>query len=386
MTCVDGQVKFTGSLSFLFGVYVEVAAWSQEECKMDVILKDTGQSSILAYHAAADMHRLWEKEDFLMHNKENVSCLLYMTDKLSFDGILTPLPNIDKILIVQYEPKYQEKYAPHQGSSVSIQNLCGFCNLPYEITFRSFYPVSKKSKRTMAAILEESRPFMHFNLNRSDDDEEEPIIHGIKPEDNVGRCESLVMLSGTFKLCSNRTRIDFRGVRSVSLLRDDFKTISGIPLEQVPMYVYMVVLKGNMGKSLFLGQSGASLFEKHGVVDMTHGGPDDCYLANRIGCWCKRSIHIEDVCEVLRIECIDWKIFQCMNPAVDISEMTKNADSVNINISRRGGAIIRLTFPKLTPWNSLCEHQVVSDCNKLLNVLHDLSYGKLQGSDVSLVT
>jgi len=375
VTYLDNRTDFCGYLSFLFGVPIKVAGWNVEECRIDVLVKNGDQIT------SGGVQALWAEESFLEHNKENVYCLLYLTDyfcRTEEDGY----PNIEKISISQFEPKYQERIAPHKGTSVSIQNLCGFCNLPYEISFRSFYPVSKKSKRTLEIIIEAQRQSFYANpMGLCDEDMTEDI--GISPENHPGRCESLVMLSGTFKLCSNCTRIDFRGVRSVSLIREDWETISGIPIDSVSMYVYMVVLKGNLGKSLFFRQMDISCFSsyqspnsKHHIVDLTHGGPNKCFLTNGIWEWCQSSIHLEDVCEVLCIDSINWDVFLAKYPSVPISDMTRNAESMNINISRRGGTIIRLTFPQKTMWNALHEHEVVSDCNKILNVLYDVAHGR----------
>lgn len=355
------ESDFRGNLDFLYGVPVEVKAWNQEICRLDFVLsgdfaeKEKGKEGMV-------IHEIWNNEHFLLENKDAIRCFLYMSDQLVYSPLhenhksqtkKTDVCNISKICLMQHEPKMHERLAPHYPSPVSIQNLCGFCVLPYEITFKSFYPVSKKNKR---------------QLCEAEEDEEEAKL-------SIGKCESLCTISGTFKLCASRVRIDFRGVRSLSLMEDDWEMISAVALENVDVFVYMIVLRGNIGKALFFGQETLFTEKEQGCYLHDYKGVG-CFLGNGICRWCTCVVHADDVCEVLNVSKVNWEMFSTLYPEVHISDITKSAETLSMNISRKGGTIIRVTFSCGTRWNILCENQVVCDCNRLLNIFHTVALGK----------
>jgi hypothetical protein len=234
---------------------------------------------------------------------------LWMTDK-------TP-DNILSINIEIFPPA--NLILPHPKKNVCIQNACGSCTTPYQLNLSCFKYLSKKKKKFSA-------------------------------------CESLSTVTATFVLCSNRCRVDFRGVRSIEAMSRDWKLVSGLDISEVSTSIYLLVMKGCIGRSLMLTS-------------------ETCFLANATATWCTSSLHFDDLCDILELRDINWdKIFA--GPFDSASDATKRAKT-QVNISRRGGAVIRMVFPKDTPWDISNEQNVLSDCDRLFDLLNDILAGKV---------
>jgi len=234
---------------------------------------------------------------------------LWMTDK-----------NPDDILSINIEifPP-ANLILPHPKKNFRIQNACGSCTTPYQLNLSCFKHLSKKKKKFSA-------------------------------------CESLSTVTATFVLCLNRCRVDFRGVRSIEAMSHDWKLVSGLDISEVSTSIYLLVMKGCIGRSLMLTS-------------------ETCFLANATASWCTPSLHFDDLCDILELGDIDWdKIFA--RPLNSASDATKKAKT-QVIISRRGGVVIRMVFPKDTPWDISSERDVLSDCDRLLDLLDEILAGKV---------
>jgi hypothetical protein len=222
------------------------------------------------------------------------------------------------------EPKSHELIAPNHATCVEAQNICGYCILPYEITWSCFEKVLKR-KRSM----------------------------------RYSNCEAISTTSGSYVLTNLKFKIDFRGVRATQLLEKDIKLLTNIEFDEVQSFVYMMVLKANIGKGMFLKSNS-----------------EITYLSRRISDWCTCELKFEDVCDVMEISCIDWLKLKTRYPSIQISDKVQRTKSFYIFISRKGGAILRLTFHKKNLWNLVSEQEVLCDCNKLVHLLKNILNGK----------
>lgn len=231
-----------------------------------------------------------------------------------------------QIKVSFYPPHMQPMFIPHEQTSVRVQNMCGSCVTPYQLNLSCFQHISKTKvlKRSFSA------------------------------------CESLSTVTGNFVLCSNRSKVDFRGVRSVASMASDWKIISGLRIEDVSTTIYMIVLKGCLGKALFFDTSCC------------------CYLANQTAEWCTGILHFGDVCDVIELRDIRWNKMPSKTSQV-ISQSTLQAKS-SIHISRRGGTVIRFVFSPPITWSDGLEKEVISDCDLLTSTLGDILKGKTKKS------
>lgn len=263
--------------------------------------------------------RLMQSED------GDYSIQLHLSDDLHKD--------IECIKVAFLEKEREKNVCPLYPKSAEIQNLCGSCELQsQEIHFGSFEKISKKKKNVAAR----------------------------SPEDVIqsGVSESLFSMSGTFVLCISNQKVDFRGVRSIRDVEENWPFISSMSLDSVVLRVYMIVLKGQIGKGI--------MFE------------DGCsYIINRVSWWCKCSLSYNDVCYSLTLSDIEWKKLFNSVFLLPPTSTALESKSVNLDISRRGGVVIRFIFEAGTVWNYKKENEVVYDSNRLLNVLHHMLCGKL---------
>lgn len=233
-------------------------------------------------------------------------------------------------ITVSFHPLQMEPmFTPHVKTPVRVQNMCGSCVTPYQLNLACFQHISKTKilKRSFSA------------------------------------CESLSTVTGNFVLCSNRSRVDFRGVRSITSMTPDWKLISGLNIENVSTTIYMIVLKGCIGKALFFDSSCC------------------CYLANQTAGWCKGILHFGDVCDVIELRDIKWNLIPHIGDyGFKIASKTTLLAKTSIHVSRRGGAVIRLVFSPPMPWNVSLEEDVIRDCNMLMNIIGEILKGKIPTS------
>jgi len=144
----------------------------------------------------------------------------------------------------------------------------------------------------------------------------------------------------------------------------DWKLVTGLDIVDVSTTLYLLVLKGCVGKAV-------------AFHDRTHG----CYLIQQTARWCTGLLHFGDICDVIELDNIQWEKMPCIAPQT-ICATTLKA-KINVHISRKGGTVIRLVFSPPTPWDIAIEQDVISDCNFLLNTLGHILNGKTPAKTMS---
>jgi hypothetical protein len=257
----------------------------------------------------------------------------------------TNIENIEYIRINMHINENEKVLCPLAPKNVDIQNLCGSCALKEsEISFECFKKVSrikhKRVQKTSGVLCTENdtrKEMCSFNVR--------------------GISESVLSTSGTFVLCLNNQKVDFRGVRTILDVENDWFYVSGIPISEVYIHVYMIVLKGQIGKALYFD--------------------DGCrYLIDCIQEWCTCNLSFDDVCYSLMLSNIQWeKVFGSIF-ILPITKTVRESKNVNLDISRRGGVVIRFIFDNDTLWDYRKECDVVFDANRILNVIYHYLDGK----------
>ncbi len=193
-------------------------------------------------------------------------------------------------------------------------------------------------------------------------------------------CDIVSTLGGTLSLCPERFQIDFRGTRSMRMLAADWASITHTPLQETNVSAYMVVLKGRLGAAVML--NGATEPQPIMLVPMVGDAAADssreCYIANRMRLWCTEIRRHTDVCETVELRGIRWDALFAHTRTIAAPLL---AGLSSAYISRRGGVMMRLIFPRRTPWSIDLEDAVVADCNALLQILR----AALGGSPISLL-
>lgn len=259
-------------------------------------------------------------EDLMKHANCTVTTFVYLTD------CIREKREIEKITMNIASPEFHEKNAPHYKVFASIQNLCGSLMLPSEIGITGF----KQRKRRGASMAKTSKS---------------------------GGCEVLSMTSGTFVLSTNRFKLDFRGCKSIYNMKSDIKCLTGFEMSEVVSSVYMVVLKGCIGKLLDFRCC-------------------NNYLSRRIAEWCTCTFRNDDVCDILEISNIQWnKLENNYVLRLRMGCELKMTHKFHMYISRKGSIIVRLIFANDFQWSVVVEERVVFDCNQILELFHFILSG-----------
>ena len=181
--------------------------------------------------------------------------------------------------------------------------------------------------------------------------------------------ELIATLSGTFAPCANGMQVDFRGVRSVAAMLEDWRLL--IP-EQAPARVqlYMMVLKANLGVPVVILDQGTALPPGLGPRSLAIAQEGVraglCFLATRMRPWCDECGYRSDVCMAVQLIGVRWR---ALFPEAELSRALCDVRTTSVDVSRRGSVMMRLVFPKHTAWGVEEEARVVRDCNRLLRVL-----------------
>ena len=192
----------------------------------------------------------------------------------------------------------------------------------------------------------------------------------------------ITMLSGTLVPCLNRCQVDFRGVRSLAALREDWGLLTQTPATTTTTKItaYMMMLTACTGAHALVVDYGmrppptttAGMSEASARV--AADGHGKCYLAERMAPWYTQFAQHVDVCQAVELRDLKWPALLRETPIHDDDPEMPIAPPLlvarsNAHISRRGGVMLRLVFPKDTPWDERVEHAVLRDCNRALLVL-----------------
>ena len=252
-----------------------------------------------------------------------------------------------EIKLVMYASTASARLAPNAPSEFTIQNACGSWDLPEPIDIKSTaLPLTLSSAvlRRLAQPLKNKpkQPKQSKFLTRANQD-------------------SIHTISGTFVVSAHKHRVDFRGVRIFQRMLADWLQLLGcwtlkrMQQENITCRIYMVLLKGNLGYSLALHEP------LNYVMLWTRGGWGHCRV---------RLADEHQVCDVLELINIEWThaLWAGEHATVRKAETT-------LEISRKGGAVVRVVFPKNTPWDHASETDVRQSCNILWGAMRRVLSG-----------
>jgi hypothetical protein len=209
------------------------------------------------------------------------------------------------------------------------------------------------------------------------------------PSNNNGGGELITTLAGTFAPCTNRMQVDFRGVRSVRDMHTDWHLISGLPPSDTTITtVYMVVLKGCVGLPVLLFDHGratppssSSTTTSMRLFDNTPHTVPPCFLAaHLVPHFCLDYAQHSDVCQAIELKHIQWDRFLPPPAANDEAAQRHHAtllsSRASAHVSRRGGVMLRLLFPRQTRWDEATEAATVLACDHFLQLLRHVLQGR----------
>lgn len=81
------------------------------------------------------------------------------------------------------------------------------------------------------------------------------------------------------------------------------------------------------------------------------------------------TVHHTDVCHTVELRDIQWPML-----ISEPHELLLTAKS-SLHVSRRGGAMLRLIFPRGTPWSLEAEQAILHDSNRLMQAARRLVCG-----------
>lgn len=222
---------------------------------------------------------------------------------------------------------------PHTAHSFRIENTCGACRTPCELDLSAFRCL-RRSKGTTGDLI--------------------------------------TMLCGTFAPCANRIQVDFRGVRSIAAMCQDWELISSTRAQDTEVSIYMLVMKACLGVPALIVDHGALPPGLNGQsAILAAEGSRRCYLSERMAAFCVNYTQHIDVCQAIELVDIKWDALL----GDEVAEPLLNVRS-SVHVSRRGGAMLRLIFPRGTAWDEAREAAVVCNCNGLLQVLRRALMGQ----------
>ena len=287
---------------------------------------------------------------------------------------------------------------PHRAHSFRIENTCGACFSPHALNLERY-------TRLFAA----ARPPAEKEAGggRRMQRRRRGAVAGGAPPTLLAGADLITTLSGTFAPCTNHVQVDFRGVRSVRAMLGDWELISGLPARLTRTTVYMVVLKGCIGLPVLLFDHGmrppdeddlrhrapnaATTATTTNPIIITNtnndggmacggggggGRPPPCYLAQHlIPRYCLDFTQHMDVCQSIELKGIQW---------ARIAAVTDKEDSItpvhvargSAHVSRRGGVMLRLLFPRNTEWSPELEAATVRACDRFLALLRRVLEGR----------
>jgi hypothetical protein len=232
--------------------------------------------------------------------------------------LFMPDSGADYVWIIPFHMARRTIIDPYCFRPFSIENCCGSVTGLFDVNFRE--------------------------LNAIVGDMFEAPAGKKKRKRSKRSCTIISMLGGTLTLCPERYQIDFRGARSVRLLKADVEGMVGQSLEDRVVGTYMMVLKGCLGVPVVTTSA-------------------DCYIAVRMTQWYKEAHWHNDVGEMIELSGIRWdKLFYDVPEALRLGK-------ASACITRRGGVMLRIVFPPKTAWTQMAEDDILEGGRKLMDQL-----------------
>ena len=257
---------------------------------------------------------------------------------------------------------------PHPERQFRTENSCGACHTQHELNLDALRCIRQPTPSSLLLLLSSPR--------------------GSAPSSpgKTGMGDLITMLSGTFAPCTNRLQVDFRGVRSIERARDDWALMTGGG-EEMHMTIYMMVLKACLGSGALVvdhGMRPQSSREEETIQPGSKSyrlmmeGKGRCYLGERMARWCSYYTQHTDVCQAVELVDLRWEALlqEEGGEAPGTLPPALLAARSSTHISRRGGVMLRLIFPRGTPWDECAEAEVLAACNRALRVIRRIAAGK----------
>ena len=237
--------------------------------------------------------------------------------------LFMPDAGADSVWVIPFHMERRTIIDPYCFRPFSIENCCGSVTGLFDVNFRELKAAAGDMFDAPSDLGKRGKK----NRKRS-----------------KRSCTIISMLGGTLTLCPERYQIDFRGARSVRLLKADVEGMVGQPIEGRSVGTYMMVLKGCMGAP---------------VVTTSV----DCYIAARMTPWYKDAHWHNDVGEMIELSGIRWdKLFHSVPEALRLGK-------ASACITRRGGVMLRLVFPPKTAWTPMTEDDILAGGRRLMDQL-----------------
>ena len=229
------------------------------------------------------------------------------------------------------------RIAPHPQSEFRVENCCGACTSLFDLDFGHMKKLATAKRKGVTG-------------------------------------DQIATLGGTFTLCAERYQVNFRGVRSMRDMESSWALISGRKKEEEEeeshVGIYLAVLKAQLGFSILLT---AGL--DHGAKLDPDCATETCYIANKMRLFCSQTEAHSEVCDTIALKGIRWCSLLRKEEVAPQLLVSKSS----LYLSKRGGVMLRLIFPKGTPWSLAAEESVLSTANLLLDVLRMALRGKAIG-------
>ena len=246
--------------------------------------------------------------------------------------------DVDELCIMIYSMSRRERILPNPASPFKIQNACGAWTYPgarnWEYIVRPL-TASVALRRQLAPPppKKSKKPHHHHNAGQQ-------------------QYECIHALSATFVMTKSYHRMDFKGARSFRRMQDDWLSLLGnvspayLLTENISCSVYMLLLRADLGYTLLLSHPN--------------------YLLLRVFHGCENpQLRLDEyhVCDVLELAGIRWDYSLWQMGAMDHSFV--RLGTTTLEISRKGGVVMRMIFPKNTVWSQEAETSVLDSCYAL---------------------
>jgi hypothetical protein len=254
---------------------------------------------------------------------------------------------VEEVQMVPYPMSVNDMVMPNEACTFKIQNACGSWEMPTPRNLRSMSkPLTASSamhRQMLAACCREEQ------LTKKK--EKVPKKRAREMPNNRIQQDSVHALSGTFVVSENKHKVDFRGVRSFKLMLEDWLMLLGNNSRKrmiqagISCSIYMVLLKANMGYTLQL-----TTHQSYVILNM-YGVCSAAEVRKREG----------QVCDVVELRDINWDYYLW----ADGDHSMVKLGVTTLEISRKGGTVMRIVFSKGTLWDEMAEAEVLASAGML---------------------
>ena len=264
---------------------------------------------------------------------------------------------VERVEICSFCEGEKARQMPNPPSRFQIQNACGAWNMGYCLDLKS---AMKPIMKTMSLNRK-----LGLTLTKQT---KKKVMKALRMA-NLGclHQETVHSISCTFVLSPNLRQVDFRGVRRYSHMLEDWLRLLGnrnakvLEEYETTCSMYMVLLKSNLGYCVELNN------DINYVYMQTIGGWEHARYGGTVGG------SGAQVCDVLQLIDIQWDY--ALWSAAGYHHRTVRKGTTTVEISRKGGVVMRVVFPKNTKWNEEAEKELLESCDLLWTGLRKVLSG-----------